>query len=76
MPENVRILLHLRKFSFLTLILPFYKLGRFLKLDGFIKSIILPAKYKEEIKGLQVHIPLSNGKTILSSAIDSSNMGN
>ena len=53
-PENVRQLLHLRKFSFLTLILPFYKLSRFLKLDGFIKSIILPAKYKEEIKAMDI----------------------
>jgi hypothetical protein len=53
-PENVRQLLHLRKFSFLTLILPFYKLSRILGLDGFIKSIILPAKYKKEIKAMDV----------------------
>lgn len=53
-PERVRQLLHLRRFSFLTLILPFYKIGRFLKLDGFIKSIILPAKYKEEIKAMDI----------------------
>lgn len=53
-PEKVRQLLHLRKFSFLTLILPFYKLSRILKLDGFIKSIILPAKYKEEIKAMDI----------------------
>ena len=36
-PENVRQLLHLRKFSFLTLILTFYKLSRILKLDGFVE---------------------------------------
>jgi len=53
-PEKVRQLLRLRKFSFLTLILPFYKLSRILKLDGFIKSIILPAKYKEEIKEMDI----------------------
>lgn len=53
-PENVRQLLRLRKFSFLKIILPFYKLSRFLKLDGIIKSIILPAKYKEEIKAMDV----------------------
>ena len=53
-PESVRQLLHLRKFSFLTLILPFYKLSRFLKLDGLIKSIILPAKYKQEIKAMDI----------------------
>jgi hypothetical protein len=53
-PENVRRLLQLRKFSFLTLILPFYKLSRFLKLDGLVKSIILPPKYKEEIKAMDI----------------------
>ena len=53
-PENVRQLLHLRKFSFLKLILPFYKLSRILKLDSFIKSIILPAQYKEEIKAMDI----------------------
>jgi hypothetical protein len=50
----VRQLLHLRKFSFLALILTFYKLSRILKLDRFIKSIILPAKYKEEIKAMEI----------------------
>ena len=53
-PENVRRLLQLRKFSFLTLILPFYKLSRFLKLDGLVKSIILPPKYREEIKAMDI----------------------
>jgi len=53
-PGNVRQLLHLRRFSFLTLILPFYKLSRFIKLDGLVKSIILPAKYKEEIKAMDI----------------------
>ncbi len=53
-PENVRQLLHLRRFSFLTPILPFYKLSRILRLDGFIKTLILPAKYKEEIKAMDI----------------------
>lgn len=53
-PAKVRQLLHLRKFSFLTITLPLYKLSRSLKLDGIIKSIILPAKYKEEIKAMDV----------------------
>lgn len=53
-PAKVRQLLHLRKFSFLTIILPLYKLSRSLKLDGIIKSIILPAKYKEEIKAMDI----------------------
>jgi len=53
-PKKVRQLLHLRKFSFLTLILPFYKLSRIIKLDGLVKSIILPAKYKQEIKIMDI----------------------
>jgi hypothetical protein len=51
-PEKVRHLLHFRKFSFLSPVLPFYKISRVLKLDGVIKSIILPIKYKKEIKEL------------------------
>ncbi|MEO6289087.1 MAG: oxygenase MpaB family protein [Ginsengibacter sp.] len=53
-PQKVKELLHLRKFSFLTLVLPFYKLSRILKLDGVIKSVILPAKYKKEISEIDV----------------------
>ena len=53
-PENVRQLLHLRRFSFLTPILPFYKLSRILRLDGFIKTLILPAKYKKEINAMDI----------------------
>ncbi len=53
-PQEVKNLLHFRSFSFLTLILPFYKLSRRLKLDGIIKSLILPAKYKKEIAEMDV----------------------
>lgn len=53
-PEKVRQLLHLRKFSFLTLILPFYKLSRIIKVDRLVKSIILPSKYKQEIKAMDI----------------------
>ena len=54
-PEKVRRLLHFRKFSFLTPVLPFYKISRVLKLDTLIKSLVLPAKYKKEIKELDVN---------------------
>ena len=53
-PENVRQLLQLRKFSFLKLVLPFYKLSRLFRLDALIKTLILPAKYKEEIKAMDI----------------------
>ena len=51
-PEKVRQLLHFRKLSFLLPILPFYKISRVFKLDGLIKSLILPLQYKKEIKEL------------------------
>lgn len=51
-PKRVRQLLRFRKFSFLSPVLPFYKISRVFKLDGIIKSLILPAQYKKEIKEL------------------------
>jgi len=53
-PEKVRQLLHFRRFSFLTPVLSLYKISRKLKLDNVIKSIILPNKYRKEIKELDV----------------------
>jgi|SRR5690348_666764 len=53
-PERVRQLLNFRKFSFLYLFLPFYKLSRTFRLDGLIKSLILPAQYKKEIKAMDI----------------------
>jgi hypothetical protein len=53
-PEKVRHLLHLRKFSFLVPVLPFYKISRLFKLDGLIKSLVLPVQYKKEIRELDV----------------------
>jgi hypothetical protein len=53
-PDKVRRLLLFRKFSFLVPVLPFYKFSRLFKLDGLIKSLILPAQYKKEIKQLDM----------------------
>ena len=53
-PPRVRSLLGFRRFSFLQLILPFYKLSKLLNLDKLIKSIILPSAYKKEIGQLDV----------------------
>ncbi len=53
-PKKVRDLLNLRSFSFLTPVLPIYKLSRKIKLDGAIKSLILPTQYKKEIKEIDV----------------------
>jgi hypothetical protein len=51
-PERARALLGLRSKSALTPILSIYKLTRLVKADWFLKSIILPANYKEQIKNL------------------------
>jgi hypothetical protein len=59
-PEKVRLLLNFRKFSILRPALPIYKLFRALKLDGIIKKIILPSKYKKEFKELDSSLISSN----------------
>lgn len=53
-PDTVKALLRFRKRSLLTPVLSFYKISRSLSLDWFLKSIILPKEYKEEIKSLDV----------------------
>ena len=52
--NRVRKLLGFHKFSWMKFIIPLYKLSRIFKLDGFVKSIILPAEYKAQIKALDV----------------------
>ena len=59
-PKEVNQLLDLGKFSLLKGLLIGYKLTRKIKLDWFLKSIILPGKYKKEIKELDV-IPQNRG---------------
>lgn len=51
---TVRKLLGFSKFSLMKFIIPLYKLSRIFKLNGFVKSIILPAEYKAQIKALDV----------------------
>ena len=53
-PVSVRNYLNLRKFSFLNPVIPLYKISRKLKIDGFLKSLILPSEYKEEIRSLDI----------------------
>jgi hypothetical protein len=59
--KRVKQLLGFGKFSLMQLIIPFYKTSRVIKLDGFIKSLILPAEYKAQIKALDVNPSLPNG---------------
>ncbi len=51
-PQRVRELLGFSSFSFLSPVVPLYKLSRSLKLDWLIKSAILPGDYKEQIRKL------------------------
>jgi ER-bound oxygenase mpaB/B'/Rubber oxygenase, catalytic domain len=51
-PSHAKQLLKLRKFSWLSPILAVYKLSRKIKMDWFLKSIVLPAEYKKQIKEL------------------------
>jgi ER-bound oxygenase mpaB/B'/Rubber oxygenase, catalytic domain len=53
-PQLVKDLLGLGKYSWVSPLLSFYKFSRRIKLDGFLKSIILPAAYKKEISELDV----------------------
>lgn len=55
-PKEVKKLLYLGDFSILKSTLVFYKLLRKIHLDTFLKSIILPDKYKKEIKDLDSQV--------------------
>jgi hypothetical protein len=53
-PRRVNQLLNLGKFSWLTPILATYKLSRKIKMDWFLKNLVLPAEYKKQIKELDI----------------------
>lgn len=51
-PDYVRYLVGFRRISMLYPVLALYKFARLIKLDGAIKELILPAKYKQAIREL------------------------
>ena len=51
-PQQVRELLGLRKISLLKPLIGVYKLSRNMNLDWLLKALILPARYKHEIRAL------------------------
>jgi len=53
-PDLVRKMLQLPKFSMIKMILPFYKASRLLRLDKTIRALILPAAYMAPIKALDI----------------------
>lgn len=53
-PDRVKELLHFKDFSFLTPVVPLYKISRLMKMDWLLKNILLPSDYKDQIKELDV----------------------
>ncbi len=53
-PEKVRMLLGFSKLSFLTFMLPLYKLSRWFHLDIVVKKMLLPKKYERQIREIDV----------------------
>lgn len=53
-PPFVRKQLQFNRINWLAPIVPVYKFCQKLRIDGLIKKLLLPAKYKNEIKGLDV----------------------
>jgi hypothetical protein len=51
-PEFVRKMLGVKKFSFIQMIVPFYKAGRMVGLGSAMRSLILPNAYKKTINAL------------------------
>ena len=54
-PEIVKQLLDFNDFSFLTPVVPVYKISRLMKMDWLLKNLLLPADYKDQINELDVH---------------------
>jgi hypothetical protein len=53
-PAHVNKLLDLGKLSWIRPILFLYKLSRLVKLDWFLKSLVMPKKYKKQIRDLDI----------------------
>ncbi len=54
-PPRVKELLQFSEFSFLSPVVPVYKISRLMKMDWLLKSILLPAEYNEQINSLDIH---------------------
>ncbi|MBL0183402.1 MAG: DUF2236 domain-containing protein [Chitinophagaceae bacterium] len=57
LPARAKTMLGFNNRHWLKMILPFYKFSRKIKLDGLIKSLILPPEYKQQINALD---PMTN----------------
>jgi hypothetical protein len=54
-PQRVKELLDLGEFSFLTPVVPLYKISRLMKMDWLLKNILLPSDYKDQINELDIN---------------------
>ncbi len=53
-PNRVKELMHFSNFSLISPLVPIYKFSRLIKMDGVLKSILLPSDYKVQIDELNV----------------------
>lgn len=54
-PKRVKKLMHFSKFSLIAPLVPIYKFSKLIKMDGLIKTILLPSDYKSQIDELDVY---------------------
>ncbi len=54
-PNRVKELLNFSDFSWLTPVMPVFKISRLMKMDWLLKNILLPSDYKDQINELDVH---------------------
>jgi hypothetical protein len=54
-PNRVKELLQFSNFSIIAPVIPLYKFSRLIKMDSFIKNILLPSDYKAQIKELDIN---------------------
>jgi uncharacterized protein (DUF2236 family) len=53
-PEEVRNMLGLKSYSLMSPVVAVYKMARWINLDWFLKSLVLPKKYKKQVKALDI----------------------
>lgn len=54
-PNRVKELMHFNDFSLIKPLVPIYKFSKLIKMDGLIKTVLLPSNYKSQIDELDVY---------------------
>ena len=55
-PTRLKKLMQFKNYALLTPVVPLYKISRLIKLDRFIKNILLPHDYKSQINELDIYM--------------------